>query len=153
MWTLFDLQNHPPNKPAPFILLTFGLQVLTILYGGLVAGLKAGLIYNTFPLMEGKMFPAETMFYSPLWFLIFSKNAALVQWCHRTLAVSSLIAIWICYFRFEKSGLILLWALALSLQVIFGIVTLLYSVPISLGSSSRMGGGCFWAGVRFNLLE
>jgi len=145
LWTLFDLQDRPRKTPSPFILLTFGLQILTILYGGLVAGLKAGLIYNTFPLMGGKVFPAEAMFYSPLW-INFFKNPALVQWCHRLLAVSSLIAVWICYCRFEKSRLTLLWALALSLQVIFGILTLFYCVPISLGVLHQG-----WGAVVFGL--
>ncbi|MCX7343508.1 MAG: COX15/CtaA family protein, partial [Proteobacteria bacterium] len=66
------------------ILLT--IIALTIVYGAFVAGLKAGLIYNTFPLMGGDWVPGEWNFYTPIW-LNFINNEALVQFIHRLLAV------------------------------------------------------------------
>lgn len=41
------------------------LVILTILYGGLVAGHKAGLIYNTYPLMGDRILPSDLLFLTP----------------------------------------------------------------------------------------
>lgn len=113
--------------------------LLTILYGGLVAGLKAGLIYNTFPLMEGQFIPHEWCFYRPLW-LNFFENAALVQWMHRWLAMTTVILIFItCGIIWHHNPLNYIrklttaFAAATFIQATLGVLTLLYHVPITLG--------------------
>lgn len=114
--------------------------LLTILYGGLVAGLKAGLIYNTFPLMEGRFIPSEWSFYNPLW-INFTENAALVQWIHRWLALSTLGLIILTAWKIVTSSQNLklrkvayFFTLAALCQATLGILTLLYHVPVSLGT-------------------
>ena len=89
LWTAFDLLLSLQERRAPeplfikwYSYLSCGAISLTILYGGLVAGLKAGLVYNTFPLMEGQFIPEEWSFFHPLWHN-FLENPALVQWMHR----------------------------------------------------------------------
>lgn len=112
----------------------------TILYGGLVAGLKAGLIYNTFPLMEGQFIPDEWAFYHPLW-LNFLENAALVQWMHRWFAMSTVTLVlftawktW-CLSPNERTRKIaLFFASAALVQAVLGVLTLLFQVPVSLGT-------------------
>lgn len=61
------------------------LIACTIIYGTGVAGLKAGLVYNTFPLMEEHWIPKEWCYQKPLW-INFLMNPATVQWTHRLLA-------------------------------------------------------------------
>jgi cytochrome c oxidase assembly protein subunit 15 len=113
---------------------------LTILYGGLVAGLKAGLIYNTFPLMEGQFIASEWAFHQPFWTNFF-ENAALVQWIHRWLALSTLGLI--LYTTWKTWNLspnkhtrvtALSFAIAALGQAVLGVLTLLYQVPVSLGT-------------------
>jgi len=113
---------------------------LTILYGSLVAGLKAGLIYNTFPLMEGQFIPSEWAFYQPLW-LNFFENAAFVQWIHRWLAFSTVILVlWTAWQSWNSSTsglfrkLAYLFGASILLQATLGVSTLLLHVPITLGT-------------------
>ena len=59
-----------------------GLMVVT---GGLVAGIRAGKAYNTFPLMNGAIVPPEIFALDP-WYLNFFNNMATVQFDHRLFA-------------------------------------------------------------------
>uniref|UniRef100_A0A1A9VK04 Uncharacterized protein n=1 Tax=Glossina austeni TaxID=7395 RepID=A0A1A9VK04_GLOAU len=62
------------------------LIVIQIIFGAFVAGLNAGLIYNTFPLMDGQIVPEDLFFLHPIWLNIF-ENRATVQFIHRALAL------------------------------------------------------------------
>lgn len=64
---------------------TCALVALTILAGGFVAGTHAGLDYNTFPLMDGRLVPAGYARLAPFW-LNLTENIAAVQFDHRLLA-------------------------------------------------------------------
>lgn len=143
LWTAFDLMKGQSTKRTSLSkLATIGCWLLgvTITYGGFVAGLKAGLIYNTFPFMEGHFLPGEWLDYSPLW-RNFVENAATVQWIHRWLAIITyLFVLHTCakiirrtnYSELKSAAI--LWISATTLQVILGITTLLYLVPVSLGT-------------------
>jgi len=118
---------------------------LTIVAGGFVAGLKAGLTYNTFPLMDGNFVPAGYAQLSPFtrnWF----ENVAAVQFNHRILAmttVASVIVLWLAGERGAlpspaRHALHALLAIAL-LQLSLGISTLLLVVPIPLAAAHQAG--------------
>lgn len=114
--------------------------MLTVFYGGLVAGLKAGLIYNTFPLMGEDFIPAEWAFYKPIW-INFFENAALVQCIHRWLAMSTaaliLLTSWTIWHQSAQKhmrSLALIFACTAFIQVALGILTLLFHVPVILGT-------------------
>ncbi len=64
---------------------------LTIVAGGLTAGLHAGLIYNTFPLMDGRLVPADYAQMHPFWRNLVA-NVAAVQFDHRVLATCTALA-------------------------------------------------------------
>ena len=53
-----------------------------MLLGALVAGLHAGLIYNTWPDMNGRLLPDNPFFHAP-WWINFFENEGLVQFDHR----------------------------------------------------------------------
>jgi cytochrome c oxidase assembly protein subunit 15 len=121
------------------------LVSLTIIAGGFVAGLNAGLTYNTFPLMDGSFVPAGYAQLSPFirnWF----ENVAAVQFDHRLLAmttVACVIALWVAGQRAAlptsaKRALHMLLAVAL-LQLALGISTLLLVVPIPLAATHQAG--------------
>jgi len=102
-----------------------------------VAGLRAGLIYNTFPLMGGTLVPAEYAQLHPFirnWF----ENLAAIQFDHRLLAMTTfavVLALWFAGLRaaLPKPACVALHTLlaAVALQVALGISTLLLVVPIS----------------------
>jgi cytochrome c oxidase assembly protein subunit 15 len=121
------------------------LVSVTIVAGGFVAGLNAGLTYNTFPLMDGQFVPAGYAQLSPFirnWF----ENVAAVQFDHRLLAettVASVVVLWLMGRRAvlprpARIALNALLAVAL-LQLSLGISTLLLVVPIPLAAAHQTG--------------
>lgn len=103
------------------------LIAVTIIYGAFVAGLKAGFIYNTFPLMENQWIPNEWNFYHPIW-KNFTHNPATVQCLHRLLAfttISYVAILWIKYGSTYKN-----LTLVVAIQMVLGITTLLFQVPL-----------------------
>ncbi len=68
-----------------FALLIVALVFVQALAGGLVAGIRAGFAYNTFPLMNGRVVPPEILSLTP-WYRNFADNMATVQFDHRMIA-------------------------------------------------------------------
>jgi heme a synthase len=115
---------------------TYLLLLLQIFSGALVAGLHAGLIYNSFPLMDGKIIADGAMSLKPIWKNFF-ENVILVQFSHRVLAIINFINLLAyCYklFILEKKKKTALWLCVLvTSQLLIGIFTLLMQVPLALG--------------------
>jgi cytochrome c oxidase assembly protein subunit 15 len=121
------------------------LVALTIVAGGFVAGLHAGLVYNTFPLMDGGLAPPEYAQLQPFvrnWF----ENAAAAQFDHRVLAMTTaaaVLALWLAGSRAALPGrvrLALHGLLAIAaLQFALGVSTLLLVVPIPLAAAHQGG--------------
>ncbi|HMP77082.1 MAG TPA: COX15/CtaA family protein [Kiritimatiellia bacterium] len=133
--------------PPPFrrnALLFLVLLVVQIFYGALVAGLNAGYMYNTFPLMLGRVFPPGLLGMEPVW-LNFFENATAVQWIHRALGWLVLAAaghVWWHGLRGANSGaqrraLHAVGALTL-LQFALGVAALLLKVPVWLGVAHQV---------------
>jgi cytochrome c oxidase assembly protein subunit 15 len=118
-----------------FLLFLFGL---TVFYGALVAGLKAGLIYNTFPTMDGYWLPPELIHLQP-WWLNFLENHATVQWTHRILALLTTLSAILFAWQQRFNGASLWVVAAVLLQASLGIATLLYQVPVLLGVLHQAG--------------
>ncbi|OEY86928.1 heme A synthase [Wolbachia pipientis] len=102
------------------------LLVLQIIFGAFVAGLNAGLIYNTFPLMDGKIIPDGLFFIQPIW-LNFFENKVTIQFLHRILALLILILTIILVVRNPRTKPLLFFFI---IQIILGIITLLLQRPI-----------------------
>jgi len=118
-----------------------GMIFLQLYFGALVAGLRAGRIYNTWPEIDGSFIPAhDRLFFEQPWWRNFFDNTLMVQFTHRMIAYS-LFAVAIIHvidvFRRNMSPAVrqgAAWlAAALSAQVALGILTLLQQVPIPLG--------------------
>jgi cytochrome c oxidase assembly protein subunit 15 len=143
VWTLRRLRDRTPVTPLPRLKATSGmLLVLTFvqLYlGALVAGLRAGLVYNTWPEIDGALIPsgARLWFEQPWWRNLF-ENALTVQFEHRMTAYA-LFAIAVFHTidavrsRAGRAAKGASWlAAAVTLQALLGILTLLNHVPIVL---------------------
>jgi heme a synthase len=121
------------------------LVALTILAGGFVAGTRAGLTYNTFPLMDGRLLPAGYAQLQPLW-LNWFENIAAVQFDHRVLAVATVSTVFVLWAAGLRANLPIsahktlhaLLAIAV-LQAALGISTLLLVVPIPLAAAHQAG--------------
>jgi heme a synthase len=121
------------------------LVAVTIMSGAFVAGLKAGLVYNTFPLMAGQWVPDGLLHLEPAWRNWF-ENPATVQFTHRLLGIGTLVAVlllWLRAWRLPLEGAQRLafhgLAVAAIVQATLGIKTLLMYVPVSLGAAHQGG--------------
>ena len=119
------------------------LTAVTIISGGFVAGLKAGKIYNTFPMMGDYWVPPGTMALEPFWRNFFD-NMTTVQFDHRVLAITTLFVVIGFWFKARKADLPTRSRPAVNallhtavLQVVLGITTLLLSVPVILGATHQ----------------
>ncbi len=122
-----------------------GLVYLQIVSGALVAGLRAGFTYNTWPLMDGRLIPEGLGTLQPWWLNVF-ENVATVQFNHRMLAYAVVaLGLWQAISVWQtaddesvrRSGLWL--GIALLAQMALGIWTLLAWVPLSLGVAHQGG--------------
>uniref|UniRef100_A0A9L0K6Z7 Cytochrome c oxidase assembly homolog COX15 n=1 Tax=Equus asinus TaxID=9793 RepID=A0A9L0K6Z7_EQUAS len=124
---------------------TAGLVFLTALSGAFVAGLDAGLVYNSFPKMGESWIPEDLFTFSPILRNVF-ENPTMVQFDHRILGITSVTAITALYFlsrriplpRRTKVAAATLLALAYT-QAGLGISTLLMYVPTPLAATHQSG--------------
>jgi len=141
-------ERSPDPAVAPLRRALLGLLVLvavTIASGGFVAGLNAGLSYNTFPLMDGELIPLGYGDLSP-WIVNLFENIAAVQFNHRLLAVTTVmlvLALWFWSLSRDiapaaHGGFAALAILAL-IQLALGITTLLLVVPVTLAALHQAG--------------
>jgi len=143
-------RTSPPPHPNPLPHIRGGEGVLSLIFpalvciqmllGALVAGLHAGLIYNTWPSMDGRFAP-ENSFFSQPWWINFFENAGLAQFDHRIGAyVVAVVAIvvFVSALRARLTGPALTSAYAILIvtfaQIALGIATLLSQAPILLSA-------------------
>lgn len=117
------------------------LLVLQIFWGALVAGHKAGYFFNTFPQMHGSWLPPEVWHMRPA-ILNFLDNPVMVQWMHRVLGTLLLLTVLVMVVKvYRNPGLhnaesrlyANLFLLAIIIQYLSGVFTLLWHVPLWLG--------------------
>ena len=152
-WTmlmLLDLKRPREGRAAqPGLTLariTLGAVFLQVLLGGLVAGLDAGLTYNTWPLMDGSLVPDGLFLHQP-WWLNFGDNVTMVQFQHRMTAyVVATLAV-LCVIVAGRTGAGkpsagLLGSVTVG-QILLGVLTLLAGAggeqPILLGAAHQFG--------------
>ncbi|WP_246742475.1 COX15/CtaA family protein [Microvirga splendida] len=150
VWVAAGLKDRSDAGPearagyAPRILV--GLILFQIALGGLVAGSKAGLTYNTWPLMDGAFIPpASALFSVSPWIENFVDNVVLVQLNHRLVAYAIVaFALWHAWtLRRTAPGskaasrATAMAGLTLG-QMVLGIVTLLLVVPLWAGLAHQV---------------
>jgi cytochrome c oxidase assembly protein subunit 15 len=124
------------------------------LSGGFVAGIRAGLAYNTFPLMNGDLVPPEIFMIEP-WWRNFFWNVATVQFDHRAIAWLLAVVVPALWWKLRTTdglpsqarwGGHLLVAFVAA-QIALGIATLLFVVPIPLAAAHQAGAVLVFAAV------
>jgi heme a synthase len=126
-----------PGRIRATAIALIALILLQIYLGGIVAGLRAGLIYNTWPLIDGRLVPeaSRLWFETPLWRNLF-ENTLTAQFDHRMVAYALLgLALWHALDAAAKragarSAIVL--AAAVSAQALLGVLTLINQAPIAL---------------------
>lgn len=117
-----------------------GAFAIQLFYGCMTSGFKAGFSFNTYPAMGGQFFPPGGLIRSPAW-INFLQNPSTIQWTHRWIGMSLLVSsLMIGYEIYKQNSLrnqTLRTALSLllgvaSVQVVLGILNILWIVPIPL---------------------
>jgi cytochrome c oxidase assembly protein subunit 15 len=142
VWTARSIVPRGPVAAAPRRLRVSGAVLVALILvqiglGGLVAGLKAGLIYDTWPLIDGAFIPSAGKLFilAPAWTNLVD-NHLTVQFVHRMAAYLLVVLTLLHALDAARCGAAARGALALALFVVaqaaLGIVTLLWNVPVSL---------------------
>jgi heme a synthase len=140
VWTARRLSPRAEPVPGRIRVTAIALVALTLLQiylGGIVAGLRAGLIYNTWPLIDGGLVPdpSRLWFETPLWRNVF-ENTLTAQFDHRMVAYILFgLALWHAIDAAAKragarSAIAL--AAAVSVQAVLGVLTLINQAPFAL---------------------
>ena len=144
IWTALDAEAGGARQTLPspwsrWSIVLLALVYLQVLLGALVAGNHAGLVYNDWPLMNGALFPKDYAGQG-LWATLAHSQAA-VQLHHRLLAylvliaavAGAVLAARTRYLPGASKRLAVLLAVAVVVQAVLGVATLMTAVPLALG--------------------
>jgi cytochrome c oxidase assembly protein subunit 15 len=152
-WTALGIGDKPRRTPQGGCdWAALGLVLLVLLQvalGGFVAGLDAGMGYNTWPLMDGQWIPKGLLVMDPAWRNFF-ENAMTVQFDHRLAAYTVAISVALYAWRVRSRAAIAL-VHAVLLQVGLGIWTLLTQVPLGLAAAHQAGAMLVFAAAVWTL--
>ena len=133
------------------------LIFVQMLAGALVAGLDAGMGFNTWPLINGAFVPSGLGEASPVYLNLF-ENPLTVQFDHRMLGYAVVVAalgqvIWLAVKGAPQAliGSALVLALFAVLQATLGVWTLLLAVPITLGLAHQAGAIAVFAAALYHV--
>jgi cytochrome c oxidase assembly protein subunit 15 len=162
-WYALDIL-FPQRKPTDIHLkrlirlsnITFAIITLQIIYGAFVAGLKAGLFYNTFPMMGTSFFPDTITSHSPL-FINFLENPAGVQAVHRYIAYIVVVMVLYLFSQslkittensIQRTAIYIVVGIV-SMQFFLGVATIMLAVPVSLGVLHQVGAFALFASMLY----
>lgn len=163
LWVALNLM-YPKEKPQfisfrNLIRFSFAVLIIQIIWGAFVAGLNAGLLHNTWPLMnDGKiMHETVTIEQNPVW-RNFVEGKSGVQFVHRYLAYIVVGLILLLWWKAKKLTLNFAqqkgihWLLILvGVQFVLGVFTLIYAVPLWLGVAHQIGAFFLLGAMTFSL--
>ena len=149
LWAALQLSARPAVVVAPRVrtgaVALLVLALVQIYLGALVAGLRAGLIYNTWPLIDGRLVPdASSLFHDMPWWRNLFENTLTVQFNHRMAAYLLLVLALLHLVDVARTAprvlpLAAALAGAIVLQAALGILTLLQQAPIGLALAHQAG--------------
>ncbi len=137
----FPQKVEGATRSSPFIvsLLVIAVLVLQISYGGLVAGMKAGHVSNTWPLMFGRLIPPGLLAQLEPWWMNLLTAPATVHFIHRWLAFGVLLAAFFLYWVAKKRQYstavhkAIVWLIILiGVQITLGVTVVWFNVALVL---------------------
>jgi len=143
IWTALDyLRGEGEGRATRYALGFIALVYAQMLLGALVAGLHAGLIYNTWPDMNGRLVPEDAFYYAP-WWRNFFENPGLAQFDHRMVAYALAALVVLVYARaIRRTGLAKKTGKAVTvlvaIQIFLGVATLMLQAPQWLAATHQV---------------
>lgn len=148
LWLAFSLKDEKSKNVAtgkyliPQGWATMAILGITIIWGAFVAGLDAGLVYNSWPDMGGRLIPLELKSFAGIFF-----EPVSVQFFHRWIAIVTAIIVFAFAYRIKSFALAgMIWV-----QVGLGIATLLTQVYIPLAALHQAGALVLLAIMTYHL--
>jgi cytochrome c oxidase assembly protein subunit 15 len=147
LWAILDVisvqkpnKMHKNNTLACLYCGWVAVLCVQVILGAFMAGLHAGLIYNTWPTMNGQWIP-DGLISTTAWY----SNLTLIQFLHRKTAVFLMVTfvlLWFLYRNYVRNNQLYkaFWAVAVVLvvQFILGVLTLLNMAPLDLALTHQM---------------
>ena len=129
------------NNSIRLIFIFLGLYTFQVMYGAFVAGLKAGYVSDTFPLMFGFLFPPN-LFNPEISILMNAfSNSVTIHFIHRWFAFVVLgFAVYVYLKMKKENGYAFLLPLVVLVQIILGLFVIWYHVPLSMALIHQLGG-------------
>ena len=145
LWTRWQVLGQPrpacPRALAAGARLLLSLVIIQLIFGALVAGLRAGLSYNSYPLMDGQLIPDGLHTLVP-WWRNHLESILTVQFQHRMgaiiVAIGAFAFIRFAWKKTEKKALLRAMGIVIGLQFTLGVATLLSHVNITLASAHQV---------------
>lgn len=143
------LEKEQPAEKSPVIrkwsVVLLAVLTVQLIYGAFVAGLHAGKMFNTFPLMNGDVFPVGG-WVSAMGLKNIFDNPAAVQFIHRFFAFAVVFVVARIYWEGRTEVLssaqrksIMFIVATVIVQFLLGVFTVLYQAPIALSSIHQIG--------------
>ncbi|WP_082985979.1 COX15/CtaA family protein [Bizionia sp. APA-3] len=162
LWVALDLMY--PNKKVidkkfrNLIIVSYLILIVQIIYGGFVAGLKAGLLHNHWPFMNEDKFMHHTVYILEPFYKNLIENPSGIQFIHRTLAYLVVASIFILWFKAREMTLtnvqqksINALLILVGFQFLLGVLTIIYAVPLWLGVAHQVGAFFLLSAMTFTL--
>ncbi|GAA4306411.1 COX15/CtaA family protein [Aestuariibaculum suncheonense] len=162
LWVALDLMypdRKPANKPMKnIIIIGYLVLIFQIIYGAFVAGLKAGLLHNHWPLMNEGQFIHFSAYVLEPFYKNFIENPSGIQFAHRTTAYLVVFCIGLIWWKskkfsltdLQKTGINSLLLLVV-VQFVLGVFTILLQVPLWLGIAHQIGAFFLLSAMTFTL--
>jgi len=162
LWVALDLiypNRKPANKPMRKLIIgSYIVIIIQIIYGAFIAGLKAGLLHNHWPLMNENAFMHHTVYVLDPFYKNLIENPSGIQFVHRIIAYIVVVLIFIIWKKskditlttLQKQGVNSLLILVL-FQFSLGVFTLIYQVPLWLGVAHQVGAFFLLTSITFTL--
>jgi cytochrome c oxidase assembly protein subunit 15 len=162
LWVALDLifpeKKVIDKKFRNLIIVGYLVLIFQIIYGAFVAGLKAGLLHNHWPLMNEGKFMHETVYILDPFYKNLIENPSGIQFIHRTFAYVVVIFILIIWYQAKKMNLTKYQNIAIDslfilvgLQFLLGVLTIIYQVPLWLGVAHQVGAFFLLSAMTFTL--
>jgi heme a synthase len=139
---IFRVKKFQEKIPNLLLLLILAMIIVQIIFGAFLSGLDGGLIYNSWPDMNGSFFPNDVEFNDVANFQLFN-NPSIVQFFHRSTAYLLLFFIIILNYLYikKKNDIknIVFFDIAILVQIFLGIITLISGVEIKYASLHQLG--------------
>lgn len=158
LWAILDIksekeQSYTSSPPIGAVNITaykiwFFAMLLQIIFGAFMAGTHAGLIYNTWPDMNGEFFPDEILDQSDN----ILNNITFIQFIHRNLAIVVSAGFLLWWYKNKRyislnnlNKICIFIVFIIFAQFSSGVFTLIYHVPLSLALFHQMNSLLLWA--------